>query len=136
MKKVLFGLLTGLFFLLNCSDNPPSTAVIIMPDDATVKSATDVSFLITAIVTDIEDEKIRYNDFIVRFLCANCEFLNLDETVKDLISDFNPTDITKETDSMGTASVWVKVEVGEEANVSGMLENGASDGTKLTVTAP
>jgi len=135
MKKVLFGVLVGIFFLFNCTDNPPSTAIIKMPDDATVKSSADVLFLITAIVTDRESDEIRYNNFRVKFLCMNCEFQNIDETTEDLI-EFNTTEVEKRTNSNGIAKVWVKVKVGNEANVSGSLENGSTDSTKLTVTAP
>jgi hypothetical protein len=134
MKKVLFSVLAGIFFLFNCSDNPPSTAIIKMPDDATVKSSADVAFLITAIVTDSEDDTIRYNNFHVQFLCMNCEFLNIEETTEDLI-EFNTTKVEKRTNSKGIAGVWVKVKVGNEASVSGTLENGSSDSTKLTVSA-
>jgi hypothetical protein len=125
MKKIFY-LFAGLFFLFGCSDNPPSTAVIVMPADVTVKSSADVSFLITAIVRDREDENIRYNNMKVLFLCMKCEFVN----------EENPTQVEKRTDSMGVAKVWVKVKVGDEAVVSGTLENGSGASTKLSVSAP
>ncbi len=135
MKKMFFGAISGLLFLLTCTDNPPTTAKIEMSDDESVKSTADMLFPVTAIVADSEDETIRYNNFKVRFLCTNCEFENDDVTNENLIGEFNPTDIEKRTDSYGTASVSVRVKVGVEAYVSGSLENGSSDSTKLTVSA-
>jgi len=125
MKKMFYLFFSGFLFLFNCSDNPPSTAVIKMPDNIAVRSSVDVSFLIGAIVTDREDEKMRYNDVRVLFWCRQCEFVGED----------NPTQVEKRTNSKGIAEVWVKVKVGEKAVVSGTLENGSSDDTEIEVTA-
>lgn len=137
MKKV-FGMLMIFFSFLTCTDNPPSTATIKMPDDRTVKSAGSVAFLIKAIVYDSET-KARYNGFEVEFICGNCVFLSgagYEETTDNLVGEFNETRLVKKTDKEGVASVWVGVASGTEATVFASLENGISDDTKLTVSAP
>lgn len=137
--KRLFVAVSLLGFLIGCGDRPPSTAVLTLPPDVSVKTTSSFYMLVNAKVTDPARDDIPVNGVEILFLCMGCQFAQLGDGITEghLVNWVNDTYIIKETDRQGVARVWVYFPAGTtSATVSGSLENGSGDTMKVDISAP